>query len=82
MLGYQWTQTHYYVGANGDTVAIYKGVQQTVGPISLSSVYQQTSITMEGLSPYTRSTVEETISADSLADARKIIERLSELSND
>ncbi|WP_168625995.1 MULTISPECIES: Stp1/IreP family PP2C-type Ser/Thr phosphatase [unclassified Cryobacterium] len=82
VLGYQWTQTHYYVGANGDTVAIYKGVQQTVGPISLSSVYQQTSITMEGLPPYTRSTVEETISADSLADARKIIERLSELSND
>jgi serine/threonine protein phosphatase PrpC len=76
VLGYQWTQTHYYVGANGDTVAIYKGVQQTVGPISLSSVYQQTSITMEGLPPYTRSTVEETISADSLADARKIIERL------
>jgi protein phosphatase len=74
---YRWTQTHYYVGANGETVAIFQGVQQDLGPISLHSVYQQTSIKLDDLNAFTRGSVEETISADSLEDAQKIIERLS-----
>ncbi len=74
---YRWTQMHYYVGANGETVAIFQGVQQNLGPISLHSVYQQTSIKLEELSPYTRSTVEDTISAQDLDDARAIIDRLA-----
>jgi protein phosphatase len=78
LFAYRWTQTHYYVGSNGETVAIFQGVQQNLGPISLHSVYQQTSIKLEDLSPYTRSTVEETISADNLEDARAIIERLAQ----
>ncbi|HEU4849796.1 MAG TPA: serine/threonine-protein phosphatase, partial [Terrimesophilobacter sp.] len=75
---YRWTQTHYYVGANGETVAIFQGVQQDLGPISLHSVYQQTSIKLEDLTPYTRSTIEDTISADNLDDARAIIQRLAD----
>ena len=30
--GLQWTQMHFFVGANGNTVAIYKGVQADLGP--------------------------------------------------
>ena len=78
---YRWTQTHYYVGANGETVAIYQGVQQNLGPISLHSVYQQTSIKMDSLNSYTRGTVEDTISANDLDDARAIIDRLAQSSN-
>jgi protein phosphatase len=78
---YQWTQTHYYVGANGETVAIFQGVQQDLGPISLHSVYQQTSIKLDSLNSFTRGTVEDTISADNLEDARAIIERLADSSN-
>ena len=76
ILAYQWTQTHYFVGANGDTVAIYQGVQADLGPITLSEVYQQTSITLDSLPEYTRQTVEQTINADSLDDAMQILERL------
>ena len=78
--GYQWTQNHYYVGANGDTVAIYQGVQADLGPLSLSSVYQQTSVTLDSLSEYTRESVEQTINADDLADAEDIIDRLTRVS--
>ncbi len=78
---YRWTQTHYYVGANGETVAIFQGVQQDLGPISLHSVYQQTSIKLDSLNSYTRGTVEDTISADDLDDARAIIDRLDRSSN-
>ncbi len=81
LFAYRWTQMHYYVGANGETVAIYQGVQQDLGPISLHSVYQQTSIKMEDLNPYTRSTVVDTISANNLDDARAIIKRLADASN-
>ena len=81
VLGYQWTQTHYFVGANGSTVAIYQGVQTNAGPISLSSVYEQTSVTLDSLPDYVRQTVEQTINADSLADAEAIIARLNDVSN-
>ena len=75
-VGYRVTQTHYYVGVDGQTVAIYRGVQQDIGPISLHSVYQQTSIQLSDLTSYARQTVQDTISADSLSDAKSIIQRL------
>jgi len=77
-VGYQATQTHYFVGVNGQTVAIYRGVQQNIGPISLHEVYRQTAINVSDLSDYTRQTVTETISASNLADAQNIVERLSD----
>jgi serine/threonine protein phosphatase PrpC len=76
--GYRWTQSLYYVGVNGSTVAIYQGVQQDLGPISLHSVYRQTSIEVASLPSYLRKTVEDTISASDLTDAENIIDRLSE----
>lgn len=79
ILGYRWTQTHYFIGPYGDTVAIYQGVQQDLGPIKLSSVYQQTSISLESLPPYTRSSVVDTLNANSLEHARQILDRLEEL---
>ena len=75
-VGYRITQTRYYVGVDGQTVAIYRGVQQDIGPISLHSVYQQTSIQLTDLSSYARQTVQDTINADSLSDAKSIIDRL------
>lgn len=75
--GYNWTQTRYYIGADDDSVVIYRGVQQSLGPISLSSVYEDTDIVLADLSPFDRQTVESTISARSLADARQIVDRLT-----
>lgn len=75
---YQWTQTRYYVGVDGNTVVIYQGIQQSIGPISLSSAYEDTGIPLSSLSEFTRSTVEGTISAGSLEDARRIVVTLSD----
>ncbi len=74
--GYAWTQTRYFVGADDDSVVIFRGVQQSLGPISLSSVYQDTDIPLDELSSFQRVAVEETISADSLEDALQIVARL------
>ncbi|KQQ25495.1 MULTISPECIES: PP2C family serine/threonine-protein phosphatase [unclassified Frondihabitans] len=74
---YRWTQDHYYVGEQDGTVVIYKGVQQALGPIKLSSVYETTTVSVSGLSAYNRQTVDSTINADNLSDARMIVERLA-----
>jgi protein phosphatase len=76
VIGYNWTQTRYYVGADDDSVVIYRGVQQGIGPIPLSSPHEDTGIPLADLSPFDRQTVESTISARSLADARQIVVRL------
>ena len=71
-----WTQTRYFVGADEDTVVIYRGIQQNIGPISFSSPHEDTEILLADLSPYQRNRVELTISARSLADAEAIVDRL------
>ncbi len=76
VVAYQWTQTRFFVGADRGTVAIYRGVQQNIGPIALSSIYEDTGIDLEDLPSFTRGTVEGTITAQSLDDARSIVDRL------
>jgi protein phosphatase len=78
-LGYEWTQTRYYVGADEDTVVIFQGVQQNIGPISLSTPYEDTEIPLDSLSDFARATVEGTISANSLSHARQIVSGISDL---
>ena len=74
--GYSWTQTRYFVGADEDSVVIYQGVQQNIGPIALSTPYEDTGILLADLTPFDRLTEENTISARSLADAEAIVQRL------
>jgi PPM family protein phosphatase len=81
MLGYRWTQSHYYVGADGESVAIFQGVQQNLGPISLHSVHEESSLRLSDLPAYWRESVVNTISADDLADAQAILDRLMDASN-
>lgn len=73
---YNWTQTRFYVGADLDTVVVFQGIQQNLGPIPLSSPYEDTGIPLEDLTYFQRLAVEETISAGSLDEAREIVERL------
>ncbi len=42
--GYRATQSQYYVGADGGRVTIYRGINEKIAFISLSSVYRRTSI--------------------------------------
>jgi protein phosphatase len=77
---YQWTQTRYFVGADQDTVVIYRGIQQDIGPISLSSPYEDTGLPLDSLSDFNRATVEATIPASSLAEAEQIVARLESVS--
>lgn len=74
--GQQWTKTQYYVGVENDQVAIYQGIDQKVVGMSLSEVYEVYEVPVETLPIFDRTAIEESISADSLDDARSIADRL------
>jgi len=74
---YAWTQRQYYVGTSGDAVAIYKGVNQRLGPINLSSLHTAvTDLPVAALAPVYQDQVDETITADDLPQAEAIVDRL------
>ena len=78
IVAYQWTQSHYYVGNDNGTVAIYRGVQQTIGPITLSTVYKKTDITLDELPVFNQQQVRATINATNLTLAKQIVDRLAD----
>ncbi len=75
-LGYAWTQTRYYVGEFDSRVAIYNGVSQRLGPIQLSSLEAVTDIRMDSLPPFSQQRVRQTVPANDLYDAQRIVKNL------
>lgn len=78
VLGYQWTQTRYYVGESNGRVAIFQGIQQNLGPMSLHELHTETDIDVAELRTYDQQRVEQTISAGSFSEAYRIVQRLED----
>jgi len=76
VLAYNWTQTQYYVSESDGVVSIYQGVQQDLGPISLSHLEERTDVRVDSLPPYQQAQIRGTINAPSLEEARAVVERL------
>ncbi|MGW7050252.1 Stp1/IreP family PP2C-type Ser/Thr phosphatase [Streptomyces sp. NPDC054887] len=75
--GYRWTQTQYYVGANKNHVALYRGISQDLAWVSLSKIEKDhPEIELKYLPPYQQKQVEATITEGSLADAREKVGEL------
>ncbi|MEU8226011.1 protein phosphatase 2C domain-containing protein [Kribbella sp. NPDC048915] len=74
--GYSWTQKQYYVGTDGDYVAIFRGVEADLPGLSLSKVYERQSLQVDKLPTYSREQVEGNIQADDLPGARSIVAEL------
>ncbi len=74
---YEWTQTKYFVGESDGKVMIFQGVQQNVGPFALSTPFEETGITLDELPLFIRQSVEDTLPADSIDEARAIVDRLT-----
>lgn len=80
-LGYRWTQTQYFVGADGGNVAIYQGVNQSLAGFSLSKVHQTTDIPLKYLPVTDQAHVQGTIAASSLQDAQSKLIPLQQQAN-
>ncbi|MCS0635236.1 Stp1/IreP family PP2C-type Ser/Thr phosphatase [Streptomyces sp. LP05-1] len=76
--GYRWTQTQYYVGANDEHVALYRGISQDLAWVSLSKVEKDhPEIELKYLPDYQRKQVEETIAGGSLGKAETKVRELA-----
>ncbi|HEY0472885.1 MAG TPA: protein phosphatase 2C domain-containing protein [Kribbella sp.] len=79
---YRWTQTQYYVGTDGDYVVIFKGVDEQIPGLTLSSTFEKQTLQVDKLPTYNRQQVEGTIQADNLAAARTIVSELQRTADD
>jgi len=76
--GYAWTQTQYFVGKDGNEVAVFRGVNAHFGPFSLDSVVENSNLQVSDLTPSAGSQVSNGITASSRSDAEAILARLSD----
>ncbi|MFL6161848.1 MAG: PP2C family protein-serine/threonine phosphatase [Jatrophihabitantaceae bacterium] len=75
--GYAWTQTQYFVGKDGNEVAVFRGVNAHFGPVSLNSVVENSDIKVSDLTQSASSQVSNGITANSRSEAEAILSRLS-----
>ena len=74
--GLRYVEHSYYVGESDDTVAVYNGIPQALGPIRLSHVVENTDIPTSQLSDHTRTLLRHSITAKDLDEAHQIVSRL------
>ncbi|GAB2678063.1 PP2C family protein-serine/threonine phosphatase [Thalassiella azotivora] len=79
--GWQWLQQQYFVGVEADDVAIFQGLSQDVGPVSLHRLHEQQDLPVDSLPAVWRESVDEGIPADDLDDARRIVTNLLQRSD-
>jgi protein phosphatase len=71
---WRYTQGQYYVGASGGQVVIFRGVNERVAGLSLSSVYQRTGIPMSHVTANDVQQVQSaSIPSSGLAKARSVV---------
>ena len=75
--GYLWTQKQYFVGRDGNEVAVFRGVNTHFGPVSLYSVIQNSDLKVDDLTQAASGQVINGITANSRADADAILKRLA-----
>jgi serine/threonine protein phosphatase PrpC len=66
---YGWTQDQYYVGIADGQVAVYRGIPQEAGPLTLSQPVELTGTPVDDLPAYWTERLDGTIRASSLDEA-------------
>ena len=75
---YRWSQQQYYVHTNEGKVAIYKGVDVSLGFFELSHVYEVSDVMVDDLDESVQKRLKEPVKRDNLADARTYVFHLEE----
>ena len=74
---WSWSQQQYYVGEVDGQVQIFRGIDLSLPGVELSEPYESTNVTLDRLPEFVASGVREGVAADSLEDARSIVENLA-----
>jgi protein phosphatase len=73
-----WVSKQFYVSNLGDNIAIFQGINASLGPISFSSAVQSFNLEVVVLTQKDQETLLNGITADSLTEARFIVRRLDQ----
>ena len=80
--GWRYVQGQYYVGVQDGNVAIFRGINQSLAGISLSSLITRTNLPVSQVVASNQGMIRQTIPASSLADARTLVGQIqSEVDN-
>jgi serine/threonine protein phosphatase PrpC len=74
---WRWTQAQYFVGAEGDQVAVYRGINTAIGPVHLYSLVDRSDMRLTDLVQVARQRVEDGIPAGNRAEAERILSNLT-----
>jgi serine/threonine protein phosphatase PrpC len=74
--GYSYVRSQYFVGLDGDRVAVFRGVSGTVAGISLHSLQERSTLSTDRLSEVERARLQDGIVAVDRHDAEEILMRL------
>ena len=72
-LGYQYTQSQYYVGEDSGQVTIFRGINQNIAGVSLSRLYTHTGIRVSQVNDQYMGQIAATTPAGSLSQAQQTV---------
>lgn len=76
LAGSAWLGRQYFVADDAGRVAVYRGLSQDLGPVSLSSLVERTDVSVAQLPEVWRARVAQTIPADDLRGADGVVAQL------
>ncbi|WP_206691335.1 PP2C family serine/threonine-protein phosphatase [Quadrisphaera sp. INWT6] len=76
LAGSAWLGRQYFVADDGGQVAVYRGLSQDLGPVSLSTLVERSDVSVAQLPEVWRSRVAQTIPADDLSGAQAVVSEL------
>lgn len=77
VLGAQrWIQSQYFVGAYEGNVAVYRGLNTQIGPITLNRLMERTNLPLTQISEYQQRSAQEGFPSGSRADAEATVAQL------
>jgi serine/threonine protein kinase len=79
---WQYNQSQYYVGEQDGYVAIFRGTDQSLVGISMSSLAQRSSLSVSQLTAGDQAAVAQTISQGSVRSAQQVIDQLKTHASD
>ncbi len=77
--GYSWTQGQYFLAAQDGYVTLFRGVNQTLGPIRLANAVEGTDILVSDLPAHYQESVGSSISVNGLVEADQRITSLRQV---
>lgn len=74
--GYWWSQQQYFVGESDGFVTIYRGIPESLGSLTLSTVVEKTGVPVDELAPYQRERVSDAIRVGTFEQAAAVVASL------